>query len=89
MFQRDTTSWCLSSEKQSKIFWPTVMINWVYEPKSHMSMIAGHQNHIKELFTVWVQISESSIHCLHRLEDRNSISLIPSIMALLDRVRIQ
>jgi len=53
-----------------------------------MSMIAGHQNHIKELFTVWVQISESSIYCLHRLEDRNSISLIPSIMALLDRVRI-
>lgn len=45
----------------------TVMINGVDEPDSYVCVVVGHQNDVKQLFTLWVQLPQTSVHFLQSL----------------------
>lgn len=45
----------------------TVMVDGVDEPDSYMCMVICHQHNVKQLFTLWVQLPQSSVHRLQSL----------------------
>lgn len=45
----------------------TVMIDGVDEPDSHVCVVVCHQNDVKQLFTLWVQLPQTSVHRLQSL----------------------
>lgn len=45
----------------------TVMVDGVDEPDSYVRMVIGHQHNVEQLLTLWVQLTQSGIHCLQSL----------------------
>lgn len=43
------------------------MVDGVNQPDSYVCMVVRHQNNIKQLFTLWVQFSQTGVHCLQSL----------------------
>lgn len=45
----------------------TVMVDGVDEPDSYVRMVIGHQHNVKQLLTLWVQLTQPGIHSLQSL----------------------
>lgn len=54
----------------------TVIIDGIDEPQSNVSVVVGHQHHIKQLLTVWVNLPQSCIHSLQGLGTRSTETLL-------------
>lgn len=48
------------------------MVDGVDEPDSYMCMVVRHQDNVEQLFTLWVQLPQSSVHGLQSLSDYSS-----------------
>lgn len=48
------------------------MVDGVDEPDSNMCMVVRHQDNVEQLFTLWVQLPQSSVHGLQSLSDYSS-----------------
>lgn len=47
------------------------MIDAVYEPHSHLGMVISHQDNIKPLLIIWVQLQKPGIYMLQSLQVTN------------------
>lgn len=48
------------------------MVDGVDEPDSYMRMVVCHQHNVKKLFTLWVQLPQSSVHRLQSLSEHTN-----------------
>lgn len=48
------------------------MVDGVDEPDSYVCMVVRHQDNVEQLFTLWVQLPQSSVHGVQSLSDHSS-----------------
>lgn len=46
----------------------TIMVDTVDETNSHLSMVVGHEDNVKDIFAIRVQLPKSLVHSLQGLE---------------------
>lgn len=48
----------------------TIVVDTVDETNSHLSMVVGHEDNVKDIFAIGVQLSKSLVHSLQSLAGR-------------------
>lgn len=48
----------------------TIMVDTVDEANSHLSMVVGHEDNVKDIFAIGVQLPKSLVDSLQGLEGR-------------------